>query len=187
VHVSGTGGTAVGDTNVTLDRVNIHGCENGFDADQWVTVQNSWIHDLLGGVGHTDGLQMAHYLNGCATSACEVSHARFVDVIHNRIEAIDGTSAIISNPSGDSDVTIRNNLLTGGAYTLYCPYNGVAGAELVRPGQPVHPHRRSAQRRRVRPVDRLRGRGAGQRDRQRLGRQQRTAELIGTSPGALVA
>jgi hypothetical protein len=124
---SGTGGTAVGDTNVTLDRVNIHGCENGFDADQWVTVQNSWIHDLLGDVGHTDGLQMAHYLNGCATSACEVSHARFVDVIHNRIEAIAGTSAIISNPSGDSDVTIRGNLLTGGAYTLYCPYSGVAG------------------------------------------------------------
>lgn len=124
---SGTGGTAVGDTNVTLDRLNIHGCENGFDADQWVTVQNSWIHDLLGGVGHTDGLQMAHYLNGCPTSACEVNHARFVDVIHNRIEAIDGTSAIISNPSGDSDVTIRGNLLTGGAYTLYCPYQGVGG------------------------------------------------------------
>jgi hypothetical protein len=125
---SGTGGTAVGDTNVTLDRDEITGCENGFDADQWVTVQNSWIHDGLGGVGHTDGVQMAHYLDGCPTTACEVSHARFVDVIHNRIEEIGGTSAVISNPSGDSDVNILNNLLTGGAYTLYCPYNGTGGA-----------------------------------------------------------
>lgn len=124
---SGTGGTAVGDTNVTLDRDNIHGCENGFDADQGITVQNSWIHGLLGGVGHTDGLQMAHYLNGCTSSACEVAHARFVDVIHNTIEAIDGTSAVISNPVGDNDVHIINNLMTGGAYTLYCPYQGKGG------------------------------------------------------------
>jgi hypothetical protein len=124
---SGTGGTAVGDTNVTLDRVEVTGCENGFDADQGVTVQNSWIHALLGGVGHTDGLQMAHYLDGCTTSACEVNHARFIDVIHNTIEAIDGTSAVISNPSGDNDIYIRNNLMTGGAYTLYCPYSGKGG------------------------------------------------------------
>lgn len=124
---SGTGGTAVGDTNVTLDRDEITGCENGFDADQGVTVQNSWIHALLGGIGHTDGLQMAHYLDGCTTSACEVNHARFVDVIHNTIEAIGGTSAVISNPSGDNDVHITNNLMTGGAYTLYCPYNGKGG------------------------------------------------------------
>jgi hypothetical protein len=127
---SGTGGTAVGDTNVTLDRVEVTNCENGFDADQWVTVQNSWIHALLGGVGHTDGLQMAHYLDGCNNSSCEVSHARFVDVIHNTIEAIDGTSAIISNPLGDNDIHILNNLMTGGAYTLYCPYlEGHAGPD----------------------------------------------------------
>ena len=31
-----------------------------------------------------------------------------------------GTSAIISNPGGDTNVLIENNLLAGGAYTLYC-------------------------------------------------------------------
>lgn len=125
VCTSGTGGTGVGDTNLTLDRVNIHGCENGVDVDQWVTVQNSWIHGLLGGIGHTDGIQLAHYLDGCTSSTCEINHARSVDVLHNTIEAIDGTSAMISNPSGDENVTVRGNLLTGGAYTLYCPYSGM--------------------------------------------------------------
>jgi hypothetical protein len=34
---------------------------------------------------------------------------------------LSGTSAIISNPSLNSNVTVQNNLLSGGAYTLYCP------------------------------------------------------------------
>lgn len=123
------GRTAIGDTNVTALRVNIHGCENGFDLDQWDTVQDSYVHDLANDVNsHTDGIQLAHYLNGCPTSACEVTHARNITVIHNTIYGTGqfgaGTSSMISNPVGDENVTIQNNLMGGGAYSLYCDYQG---------------------------------------------------------------
>jgi len=111
------GGTAVGDTNITVRRVNIHGCENGFDVDGNFTVQDSYIHDLFQGAeAHTDGAQITN-----------VGH----DIVftHNTIySGIGGTSAIISPAasSGVRNVLIRNNLMAGGAYTLYCAQNGGA-------------------------------------------------------------
>jgi hypothetical protein len=101
-------GTAVGDTNVTVRRVDIHGCENGFDIDTDFVIEDSYIHDLYNSaVAHTDGAQFAIGAN--------------VTIRHNRIYANDGTSAIIMNPTTTADALIRDNLLAGGAYTLYCP------------------------------------------------------------------
>lgn len=118
------GRTAVGEANLVALRLNIHGCENGFDLNQHITIQDSYIHDLANtSSSHTDGIQFAHYLDGCGT--CEVNHARDITITHNTIYANAGTSSIISNPSDDVDIVVQNNLLAGGAFSLYCPYDGV--------------------------------------------------------------
>ncbi|MBX6722218.1 MAG: right-handed parallel beta-helix repeat-containing protein, partial [Dactylosporangium sp.] len=88
--------------------LNIHNCENGFDINGSVAVRDSYIHDLYqGGDAHTDGIQLAGGSD--------------ITIEHNTIFDNNGTSAIISHPSENSDVLVANNLLAGGAYTLYCP------------------------------------------------------------------
>lgn len=101
--------TAVGDNNFIARRLNIHNCENGFDVDVDVTIEDSWIHDLFddGKEAHTDGIQIAI--------------GRNVRIERNRILVKQGTSALISHPTDMVGVVIRENLLGGGAYTLYCP------------------------------------------------------------------
>jgi len=100
--------TAVGSYNVTALRMNIHGCENGFDIDNTFTVQDTYIHDLYeGATGHADGIQLPGGSN--------------ITITHNTIFDPGGTSAIISNPDQNSDVLVQSNLMAGGAYTLYCP------------------------------------------------------------------
>jgi len=117
----GGANTAVGEANVTVRRANIHNCENGFDMNQNFDVRDSYIHGLALG-GHEDGMQFAygHYENGQIVSA-----ARNLTIVHNTIFGTSddggfGTSAIISNKSGDRDVLIQDNLMAGGAYTIYC-------------------------------------------------------------------
>jgi hypothetical protein len=108
-----TNGTAIGDTNITVRRINIHGCENGFDVDGALTVEDSYIHDLFtGNDAHTDGLQIT-----------DVGHD--IVIRHNAILANgDTTSAIISPSTDISNILIQDNLMAGGAYTLYCRQNG---------------------------------------------------------------
>ena len=116
-------GTAVGDSRVVVRWADIHGCENGFDINQKITVEHSFIHDLYNGAAaHTDGIQlaMAHL-----EASNWVAGARNVAIRHNRIYSVGvdgslGTSAIISNPAEDENILIKRNLLAGGAYTLYC-------------------------------------------------------------------
>ena len=52
-------------------RVDIHGCENGLDMNQNITVEDSYIHDLYNsGDSHTDGIQMATgHWNGSSSCA----------------------------------------------------------------------------------------------------------------------
>jgi len=112
-------------------RVNVHGCENGFDTNQKLDVRDSYVHDLKGGsTAHADGLQMAcgHWTgtgNGCASGYAP--GALDVTLIHNTIYGVHsdgslGTSAIISNKGTniDTNILIQNNLLAGGAVSLYC-------------------------------------------------------------------
>jgi hypothetical protein len=109
-------GTAVGDLNITVLRSNIHGCENGFDVDGNLTVQDSYIHDLTqtGADPHTDGIQIT-----------PVGHD--IHIVHNTIYAftngVDGTSAIIEPDADLTNVWIQDNLVAGGAYTIYCRAN----------------------------------------------------------------
>jgi hypothetical protein len=115
-------GTALGEADMTVRRSNIHGCENGFDANQNITVEDSYIHDLWNsGESHTDGIQLAGHWNGSGY----VTGALNITIRHNTIFGVGydgtlGTSAIISNRSGDVNVLVADNLLGGGAFTLYC-------------------------------------------------------------------
>lgn len=100
--------TGIGYYGTKVRRANIHGCENGFDIDDTTTVEDSYIHDLYeGATGHSDGAQFAG--------------GAHIVLRHNTIFNPGGTSAIISHPTGNSDVLIADNFLAGGAYTLYCP------------------------------------------------------------------
>jgi hypothetical protein len=101
--------TAIGSSGFTLRRVNLHHCENGVDIDNDVTVEDSYIHDVTEDEdGHADGIQ---FNNGAD-----------VVIRHNTIHSAIGTSAIITGKGGPFDrVTIEQNLLGGGIYTLYCP------------------------------------------------------------------
>jgi hypothetical protein len=112
------GTTAVGDYNFTIRRANIHSCENGFDIDGFATIQDSYIHDLLpydpASDPHTDGAQITPV-------------GRNITILHNTIYAGNGTSAVISPNVADgvvSNVLIQDNLMAGGAYTLYCQQDG---------------------------------------------------------------
>jgi len=120
-------GTAVGDALVTVRRADIHGCENGFDMNQAITVEDSYIHDLWNSAeSHTDGIQLA---SGHLVGSSYAPGALDITIRHNTIFGVGsdgslGTSAIISNPDGDQNVLIQGNLLAGGAYTLYCDRDG---------------------------------------------------------------
>lgn len=126
-------GHGVGEAHVTARRVNVHGCENGFDANQSITVEDSYIHDLWnGGDAHMDGIQLSSHWNGSAY----VQGSLNVTIRHNTIFGVDpsgalGTSAIISNPKGDANIIIDGNLLGGGAYTLYCDYSAKGAGYMV--------------------------------------------------------
>jgi hypothetical protein len=112
------GSSAVGDYNFTVRRANIHSCENGFDVDGRVTIEHSYIHDLIAfdpaSDPHSDGAQITPV-------------GRDINIVHNTIYAGDGTSAIISPTVSSGVVTnvvIEGNLMAGGAYTLYCQQDG---------------------------------------------------------------
>lgn len=143
--------TAFGSAFITVLRVNIHGCENGFDVNQSVDIEDSYMHDLrqcdgtqCGGDGsHTDGLQTGagHY---SPPGSNTIANATLnITIRHNTILSMkagaptDGTaadsyfttSAIITNGvCCDTNMVIDDNLLGGGAFTLYCEHNGIAFA-----------------------------------------------------------
>jgi hypothetical protein len=124
INCADTAHTAIGSSDLTATRVDVHGCENGFNVSGRVTVEDSWVHDLYAPAGaHTDGAQ----LNQGAES---------VVFEHNTILSPlpGGTAAIIMWNEGDPqnrDVTISGNLLAGGAWTLYCPRSDTTGVRVV--------------------------------------------------------
>jgi hypothetical protein len=101
----GSGGTAMGYNNFVARRLDIYGCENGFDVDNNAVITDNWIH--ITAPDHSDGVQ----LNAGA----------HITIQHNTITNTVGTSAVIAHPDGNSDVLVQDNLIAGGTYTLYCP------------------------------------------------------------------
>ncbi|HSX29207.1 MAG TPA: hypothetical protein VLE73_01455 [Candidatus Saccharimonadales bacterium] len=119
-----TNHTAISEANITVQRSNISGCENGFDMNQNVTVQDSYIHDMaeVGADPHTDGIQMAI---GHISGGNVVNGSLNISIVHNTI-ILHGTSAVISNRGTDVNILIQDNLMAGGAYTLYCDQGATA-------------------------------------------------------------
>jgi hypothetical protein len=123
-------GTAIGEENFTANRVNVHSCENGFDINGNSAISDSYIHDLFqSGEAHTDGAQL-------------VAGAHDVNFQHNTIYSgtntngtiVNGTSSIMTRElqyGQVKNITINNNLLSGGAYALYCQQQGKASNQVV--------------------------------------------------------
>jgi len=110
--------TGISSRNFTAIRVNVHDCENGLHVDGNVTLQDSYIHDLVNeGDNHADGIQMTEALG--------------VVIQHNRIYASNGTSSIINPSNGTLGTIIRDNLFAGGAYSLYCRQKGPGGQQII--------------------------------------------------------
>lgn len=105
-------GTGISFQGMIARRVHIHGCENGLDIYKNVVLEDSYIHDIYEGVsGHGDGIQSA---DGSDSS-----------IIHNTIYSESTTSSININHNASgptsSNILIKENLLAGGAYAMYCP------------------------------------------------------------------
>jgi hypothetical protein len=124
-NVDGGGhfGTGVGPQNLSMLRVNIHGCENGGSVDRNFTLRDSYVHDLFHGPGtHTDGIE-----TGSPSTNLTFDHNTIygfnAGCTYPNNGSCNGTSAlnILTDGTSVADVIISNNLLAGGAHTVYCP------------------------------------------------------------------
>lgn len=111
IDCGGPGTKGIQENNFTAQRVNIHNCEDGSINKHNVTIEDSYIHDLAtSSTAHNDGVQ---------------SYATHDIVIrHNRIYGVDTSAININNDvngAHSTNVLVENNLLAGGAWTLYCP------------------------------------------------------------------
>lgn len=116
----GANNDCIGSANLTIRRANIHSCENGFNVDGSMTVEDSYVHDLTTANGaHTDGAQFGQ-------GASDITFR------HNTIRtqpagtSAQSTSAIIMWDEGNPQNTrvhIENNILDGSAaaFALYPP------------------------------------------------------------------
>lgn len=105
-----TQGTGISDYGFTARKVNIHDCENGVSISDSATLEDSYIHDLYEGAsgsGHADGVQMSDTPYGV--------------LIQRNSIIVPGTTAAVNWTGQTTSVTMQNNFLAGGAYTVYCP------------------------------------------------------------------
>ncbi len=111
----------IGYAGFTALRVNVHGSQDGINANGNVVVQDSWVHDLNEYNGsHNDGIQITEGSN--------------IVLKHNRIENhLDETSAIMvgADQGNVSNVTVDSNLLAGGGYSLYGGEDPPAGNSIA--------------------------------------------------------
>ena len=111
-EISGSYHTAaVGFDNWTAVRVNIHDLpDDGFKLGSNTLLQDSWLHDFTPEAGaHADGAQMQ---NGVTNAS----------VIHNSIDIAGNAALFLApdlGPSTNGPVTIADNVLGGGNYTIY--------------------------------------------------------------------
>ena len=112
VEIDGLGdapGEAIAGAGYTARRVNIHGVGDGLRMDDNTVVEDSFIHSLVARNGaHNDGIQ--------STAGSNIT-IRGNRIVNDNTQ----TSAIlIKDDLGViADVTIENNFLDGGGYTLY--------------------------------------------------------------------
>ena len=120
------GRTAITPARYTARRVDAHSCENIFWAESNVLIEDSYIHNPIPCCGpgkpHTDSIQIP-------------SGGSNITIRQNRIyggylsQSNFGNSAITAG-GATAGITINNNLLAGGGFTVYCEQeiNGGNGA-----------------------------------------------------------
>jgi hypothetical protein len=117
------GHTGVTDQNYTLQRCNIHGCDNSTWAQLDVLIEDCFIHHEVPYDPvldpHTDGVQMPDGATGVTIRHNTLyGDFRYPDVAHGG-PANDGFgNSAITTGSNMSNITIQDNMLAGGGYTL---------------------------------------------------------------------
>ncbi len=108
-----TGDSAINCANTTVRRCDIHSAIDGMKVGTNVTIEDSYIHDLtVFGDSHNDAIQCL------GTTGLTIRH-------NTIICPAGGTSAILLSTGSASDmrnILINDNLLAGGAYTVYGGY-----------------------------------------------------------------
>ena len=121
IDCGGTGKKGILNGNFTAIRVNIHNCEDGVFADRDFTIKDSYIHDLATSpTAHNDGIQSIDAIN--------------VTIEHNRIYAVDTSAIWLNNNSGGQlaqNALVKDNLLAGGGWTLYCPADASTNVQIL--------------------------------------------------------
>jgi hypothetical protein len=115
------GQTAITPANYAARRVDASRCENTMWADNDVLIEDSFIHDEIpydpARDPHTDGIQVP-------------AGGKNITIRHNTVyggyesQSNFGNSAITTGASpgaGNTNLTITDNLLAGGGFTVYCP------------------------------------------------------------------
>jgi hypothetical protein len=127
VEVDGNGGACfvgvlIGGSN-TARRVDSHDCGDGFRADSGATIVDSYVHNLWRGV--VDGVNVdATHNDGIQTTGSShqvFRHNTLVNTVYSSPYTGVGVNAAIGigGESGPpSDVSITDNLLSGGGYTV---------------------------------------------------------------------
>ncbi len=105
-------GTGIDGPNFKARAVHIHDCENGLEINSNSSIVDSVISAREGtSTAHGDGIQSQGGSN--------------VVIRHNTMLQVNPvTSAIITNPTQNNGWVVEDNLMGGGAYTLYCPEQG---------------------------------------------------------------
>ncbi len=121
IDCGGTGTKGILNGNFTAIRVNIHNCEDGVFADRDFTIRDSYIHDLAtSATAHNDGIQSIDAIN--------------ITIEHKRIYAVDTSAIWLNNNSGGQlaqNALVKDNLLAGGGWTLYCPADASTNVQIL--------------------------------------------------------
>ncbi|MBU8898622.1 hypothetical protein KRR26_23715 [Corallococcus sp. M34] len=113
----------VGESSYTALRVHVRGHDDGFRmSGNTVTIRDSFVKQCANATSHADGLQAY-----CPDAAC--THLAFE---HNTVDArgIDATFMVNLVDPNVGEVSVRDNLLMGGAFTLVTEWHSGTAWEI---------------------------------------------------------
>jgi hypothetical protein len=119
------GQTGISNSNFTVRRTEVLGCENLIWAERNVVIEDSYIHDPIRCCTwpepkpHTDSIQ-----SPAGASNIRLEHNTILGGYIDRNDFGSSALTISSSPgTGTTNVVVHNNLMAGGGYTFECPGN----------------------------------------------------------------